>query len=176
LAAGFGILLVALCIDAVIILLRTSAHGPKWAIIAASALGIAVTSGGVRKNAVLASILLWNLAWGIVYNLSIIGPRYSSYSTMSSVLVTECVIGAIGNGGLCIWILVLRAKGRDVDPILAIFTGLFSVAYVLAAIAWAALPAANWPVWNAVASVIIVGVPVGLLALLRALRPSTTGS
>jgi hypothetical protein len=176
LAAGFGILLIGLCVDAVVILLDTSAHGPGWAIVAANALGIAVTLSGVRQNPILASILLWNLAWGIVYWFSILVPHYTSYSTVSTVLVTECVIAAVGNGGLCIWILALRAKGRDVDPFLAIFAGLSSVAYALAAIAWAALPSPDRPVWNALASVIIVTVVVGLLAMLRALRPGTTGS
>ena len=172
-AAGFGILLITFCIDVVTILLRNIALGPRWAIIAASGLGIAVTLGAVRKNAVLASVLLSNLAWTIVYELSIVGPSYSSFSTMSTVLVTLCVIGAVGNGALCIWILALRAKGRYVDPFLALFTGCLSVAYVLAAIAWAALPAPGWPVWNAVGAVLIVGVLVGLLVLLRVLRPGT---
>ena len=176
LAAGFGILLIGLCIDAVLILLDTTAHGPGWAVVAANALGIAVTLIGVRQNAILACILLWNLAWGIVYWFSILVPHYTSYSTWSTVMVTVCVIAAVGNGGLCIWILALRAKGHVVDPFLAIFAGLSSVAYALGAIAWAALPSPDRPVWNALASVIIVTVLVGLLAMLRVLRPGTTGS
>ena len=176
LASGFGILLIALSIDAVIILTKSVALGPRWAVVAASALGIAVALGGSRKNAVLASVILWNLALGVVYWLSIIEPSYSSFSTESAVLVTVCVIGAVVNAALCIWILALRAKGRDMDPFLAIFTGLGSVTYILAAIAWAALPAPSWPVWYAVASVIIVAVLTGILALLRTFRPSATGS
>ena len=176
LAAGFGITLVALCINAVIILLDTSTPRPGWVVVAANALGIAVTLGGVRKNAIVASILLWNMVWSIVYWISIIVPHYTSASAFSTVLVTECVIAAVGNGGLCIWILALRVKGRDVDPFLAIFAGLIAVIYVLAAIAWSAWPSPSRPVWNAVASVIIVTVLVGLLAMLRALRPGTTGS
>ena len=176
LAGGFGILLIGLCIDAVAILLDTSAHGPGWAVVAVNALGIAVTLGGVRQNAILACILLWNLTWGIVYSFSLLVPHYNSYSTFSTVVVTVCVIAAVGNGGLCIWVLTVRAKGRDVDLFLAIFAGLSSVTYALAAIAWAALPSPDRPVWNALASVIIVTVLVGLLAMLRALRLGTTGS
>jgi hypothetical protein len=176
LAGGFGILLIGLCIDAVAILLDTSAHGPGWAVVAVNALGIVVTLSGVRQNAILACILLWNLTWGIVYMFSVLVPHYTSYPAISTVLVTVCVIAAVGNGGLCIWVLTVRAKGRDVEPFLAIFAGLSSVTYVLAAIAWAALPSPDRPVWNALASVIIVTVLVGLLAMLRALRPGKTGS
>jgi Caspase domain len=169
-AAGFGILLIIFCIDVVTILQRNGTSGPRWAIIAAGALGIVVTLGGVRKNSVPAVILLSNLAWAMVYELSYVGPSYSSYRTISTVLVTVCVIGAVGNAGLCIWILALRAKGRDVNPFLAIFAGCLSVAYILAAVAWAPFPVINWPVWKAVGAVLIVGVLVGLLALLRVLR------
>jgi TIR domain len=176
LAAGFGALLIALCIDAVTILLDTSAPGAGWTVVAANALGIAVTLSGVRQNAILAYILLWNLAWGIVYWFSLLVPHYSSYSAASTVLVTVSVIAAAGNGVLCIWVLAARAKGRGVDLFLVIFAGLNAVGYALAAIAWAALPSPDRPVWDALASAIIVNVLVGLLAMLRALRPGATRS
>ena len=174
LAAGFGLLLVGLCIDAAIILLETNAQGPQWVVVAANALGIAVVLGGGRKNAILAAVLLWNLAWGIVYWLTIIEAQYNITPIISHALVTECIIAAVGNGGLCIWILALRVKGRGTDPLLAIFAGLSSVAYIVAAIGWAALASPDSLVWTAVASVIIVTVLVGFLLIPRVLLGTTS--
>lgn len=182
LATGFGVLLITFCLDVVIILrntnvLSTSALGLDWALVSVNVLGIAVTVGGVRKNVILAAVLLWNLALGAIYWLSIILLHNShSAATISAVLAAVCAIALSGNAGLCIWILVLRAAGRDVDLFLAIFTGLAAVGYVLAAIAWAQLPSPGRPAWNVTAAVTIVNVLVGLVALVRALRPGTTRS
>jgi hypothetical protein len=162
----------------VVILRHDFPLGLEWAVAAVNALGIAVTVGGARKNAVLATVLLGNLALGVVYWLTVISFEHSQYSVaaISAVLTTECAIAAIGNAGLCTWILVLRASGRDVDLFLAIFAGLGAIVYLLAAIAWTQFPSDNRATWNATASVLIVSVLVGLVALVRVLRSGTTGS
>lgn len=178
LAAGFGLLLITFCLDVVVILRHDFPLGLEWAVAAVNALGIAVTVGGARKNAVLATVLLGNLALGVVYWLTVISFEHSQYSVaaISAVLTTECAIAAIGNAGLCTWILVLRASGRDVDLFLAIFAGLGAIVYLLAAIAWTQFPSDNRATWNATASVLIVNALVGLVALVRVLRSGTTGS
>jgi hypothetical protein len=177
LAAGFGVLLITFCIDAVLILQNKAPLGLAWALVVVDTLGIAVTVGGVRKNAVLGAVLLWDFVLGVVYWLSIVIVLYHEPAiTASMVLATVLVIAAIGNAGFCIWILVLRTAGRDVDPFLAIFAGLSAVGWVLAAIAWTRYPSYDRSVWYAAASVAIVNVLVGLPALVRALRAGKTGS
>jgi Caspase domain len=177
LAAGFGLLLTTFCLAAVVLLRDDFPLGLEWAVVAINVAGIAVTVGGVRKNAPLAAVLLWNLVLGAVYWLTVINFQHGVHSltTVSVVLATECAIAAAGNAGLCVWILVLRAADRGADLFLATFAGLAAIAYLLAAIAWVQFPSGNRPTWDATAWVLIVSVLVGLVALIRVLRPGTTG-
>ena len=103
LAAGSVILIIPICISAldILILLRNGALWPWWVIVAVSILGIAVTLGGIRQSTVSASIVLWNLAWFLIYSISIIAFIHSTYSGAADILLAECVIGAIGNVALC---------------------------------------------------------------------------
>jgi Caspase domain len=184
LAAGSFILIIPLFISALDILvgLRSGTLWPWWIVAAASILGIAVTLGGIGQNAVFASIVLWNLAWFLVYSLSILAFIHSTYSGTPNIFLAECIIGAVGNAALCAWILTLRFRGTPrVDPFMAIFTGCFSVGLVLVAIAWKteigiAFATGKLAVWYAAGWVAIIAALILLLASIRALRPGATNS
>ena len=176
--AGYIILSIPLFIIALDILIprTTILLWPWWVTFAVNILGIAVTLGAVRQYAVPASILLWVMAWGAVYSLSVVGTSNSSYSTAVAVLSTECIIAAVVSFALCIWIVALLPKGiRNVNIFLAIAMGFFSVALVLAAIAFHT-GKAQGGIWNAVGVTTIVAALGILLALTRTRSPVTVGS
>ena len=176
--AGYIILSIPLFIIALDILIprTTILLWPWWVTFAVNILGIAVTLGAVRQYAVPASILLWVMAWGAVYSLSVVGTSNSSYSTAVAVLSTECIIAAVVSFALCIWIVALLPKGiRNVNIFLAIAMGFFSVALVLAAIAFHT-GKAQGGIWNAVGVTTIVAALGILLALTRTRSPVTIGS
>ena len=192
LAAGFIISVIPLCAYVLVIFPGTSqlpplenSVWPWWVIVVASALGITVTLGGARQDAVPSTILLWNLVWNVVYSVTVIFHFIPYYTTRNHVLALEsaieCVIGAAVGGALCRWLITLRSRGiRKVDPVLAIFTGCVSVALVLAAIAWTSQPFLvvweNRLVWDGVAVFIIAAVPAAIIAAIRALRLGPAGS
>ena len=171
--AGFILLTVSLFINALTTLIPQmyTAYWPWWVILAASIIGIAVTVGAVRRHAVPASILLWIMAWSLIYSLTIVGFMHSS---LTAALRTESIIGAVVSIALCVWIVVLLSKHtRNVDSSLAIFLGLGSVAFVLAAIVTGK---AIGPLWHVTGVVIIASALVLPLALIRTHRPATASS
>jgi hypothetical protein len=171
--AGFILLTVSLFINALDTLIPQMyiAYWPWWVILAASIIGIAVTVGAVRQHAVPASILLWIMAWSLIYSLTIVGFMHSS---LTATLRTESIIGAVVSIALCVWIVVLLSNHtRNVDSSLAIFLGLASVAFVLAAIATGK---AIGPLWNVTGLVIIASALVLPLALIRTHRLATASS
>jgi hypothetical protein len=162
--AGFTLLIIASCIIALDILIPRSTFlpWPWWTVFALGVLGIAVTLGAVRWNAVAASVLLWGMTWDAVYSLSVIGTSHSYYSTQVTVLSAECTVAAVVSAALCIWIIVLLSKKvRSVNPFLAVFMGCFSVELVLAAIALHA-GRVQGGIWNAV-GVLILAAALGIL-------------
>ena len=176
--AGYIILSIPLFIIALDILIprTTVLLWPWWVIFAVNVLGIAVTLGAVRKYAVPASILLWVMAWGAVYSLSVVGTSNSAYSTAIAVLSTECIIAAVVSFAACIWIVALLPKGiRNVNIFLAIAMGFFSVALVLAAIA-IHTGKVQGGIWNAVGVTTVVAALGILLALTRSRSPVKTSS
>ena len=168
--AGFVILSVPLFIIALDILIprRTFLPWPWWAVFAADLLGMAVTVGAVRQYPIPGIILLFSMAWSAVYALSVVdnANNISAFTT----LATECIVGAVAGGALCIWTVVLLLQGSSrVSLFLAITMGFFCVALALAA---AALHTgeAQGGVWNAVAAATIA------LALSALLVPAGLGS
>jgi len=161
--AGFVMLIIASCIVGLDILIprKTFLSWPWWAVFAFSALGIAVTLGGVRKHAAAASVLIWAMSWYAIYSLSVIGSDHLLFSTQgNTVLAVECIIAAAVSAALFIWLIILLSKHVSyVNPFLVVFMGCFIVQLVLAAIA---LPRNGWPqggIWNA----------IGVIALAAAL-------
>jgi len=158
-------------ISALDILLGSNAIWPWWIIVITSALGIVATLIGVRKNAVSASILLWNLALFIIFSLSVISTIYSQ-STSFGILVTESAIWGAGNVAFCVWLLALgRGDTRKVDPLLVIFAAFLSAGLILTSIG---LQTGRGPAFNAAGWVFIAAVLINILVSIRALRPGTT--
>jgi hypothetical protein len=179
LAAGFIVSVIPFCIYVLqifIIIIPGTSHqvwldsvGPYWVILFASALGIAVTLGAVRLNAIPATILLWCLAWNVVYSLTLIARYLQGYSSLIFVLGTQsaidCVVGAVAGGALCAWMIALYSTGiRKVDPVLATFTGCFSLALLFAVIAWASGSSQAW------GGVAVFSIAASLAAILTAIR------
>jgi uncharacterized caspase-like protein len=176
--AGYIIISIPLFITALDILIpkTTFLLWPWWVAFAVNILGIAVTLGAVRQYPVPASILLWVMAWGAVYSLSVVRTSRSASSTAVAVLSTECIIGAVVSIAACIWIVALLPKGiRNVNIFLAIAMGFFSAALLLAAIAFHT-GKAQGGIWNAVEATTIVAALGILLALTRTRSPVTAGS
>ena len=141
---------------------------PWWAIFIACIIGITVTLGGVRQHTVHAGILLWALGWSLIYSISITEIRSSSLTT---VLRTECIIGAAVSVAFCIWLVVLLSKHiRKADPFLGVFLGLFSVALALAAIATGT---SRGRFWYAVGVVVLAVALVLPVVPIRAHRHAT---
>ena len=135
---------------------------PWWVVFVACIGGIAVILGAIRQYSARASIIIWAMAWSLIYSISVIGVWHSSLSTAIAVLRAECIAGAVISVALCIWVASLLSKGnRNVDPFLAIFLGCFSVALVLAVIA---IGKPLGPIWYATG--------VATLAAALALIPS----
>jgi uncharacterized caspase-like protein len=176
--AGYLILSIPLFIIALDILIprTTLLLWPWWVTFAVNILGIAVTLGAVRQYPVPASILLWVMAWGAVYSLSVVRTSQSASSTAVAVLSTECIIGAVVSIAACIWIVALLPKGiRNVNIFLAIAMGFFSAALLLAAIAFHT-GKVQGGIWNAVGVTTIVASLGILLALTRTRSPVTADS
>jgi hypothetical protein len=175
LAAGLFIWVIPLFISALDILigLTSGARWPWWIIIAASILGIAVTLGGIRSDAVSATIILWNLAWFPIYSFSVIELIGSSYSGSVAVRFAYCLVWAVGDFALLAWMLVLRFKGiRKIDPFMAVFMGCSSIGIAVAAIAWeteGTFTSGKLQVWYAAGWIIIIAALLLFLAAIRAL-------
>ena len=114
------------------------------------------------------------MTWSAVYSLSVIGTGHSSPSTLTTVLSTECIVGAVVSVALCIWIVLLLPKGiRSVNPFLAIFMGCFSAALVLAAVA---LHTGQAGAWTAVGVATLAAALGVILTLIQAQRPRSVSS
>ena len=169
--AGFIVLAVALFIIGINVLIPTisTAMWPWWVVVVACICGIAVTLGAFRQYSVYASIITWELAWSLVWSISIIGFWNSTSTTVIAVLHVEAIAGAVVSGALCIWVIVfLSRRSRNVDPFLAIFLGCFTIALVLAAIAIG--KQRPGPIWYATGIVTIAAALVLPLALMRTHR------
>ncbi len=172
LMAGFIALAAALGLTALDLLLNTIIAWPWWTIAGVSVAGIFITMGGRRDDGLAATLILFNLAWFTIYSLTvIILIEHNPPETNVALLVTECVIAAVANAALCIWIAALRLNGNPrADPLLAALAGGLLIGLVLAAIA---IVTAKRPVWDTVAIVSIGNALLGLLAAARALRQTT---
>lgn len=174
--AGLMILVIPLGVIALEALIRprTFLAWPWWVIIAAGILGAAITLGGFRHQPVPATIVVWVMTWSVVYSLSVIGTRDSSPSTPITVLSAECIVAAVVSVALCIWVVLLLPKGiRGADPFLAIFTGCFSAALVLAAVA---LHTGQAGAWTAVGVATLAAALGVILTLTRAQRTRPVSS
>jgi uncharacterized caspase-like protein len=133
-----------------------------WVVFVACIVGIVVIMGAIRQYSVRASILIWAMAWSLIYSISVIATWHSPLSTAKAVLRAEYIAGAVISVALCIWVASLLSKGnRNVDLFLAIFLGCFSVALVLATFA---IGKPQGPIWYATG--------VATLAAALALIPS----
>jgi hypothetical protein len=169
--AGFIVLAVALFIIGINVLIPkiSTAMWPWWVVVVACICGIAVTLGAFRQYSVYASIITWELAWSLVWSISIIGFWNSTSTTVIAALRVEAIAGAVVSGALCIWVIVfLSRRRRNVDPFLAIFLGCFTIALVLAAIAIG--KQRPGPIWYATGIVTIAAALVLPLALMRTHR------
>ena len=118
-----------------------------WVVFVACIVGIVVILGAIRQYSARASILIWAMAWSLIYSISVIATWHSSLSTVKAVLRAEYIAGAVISVALCIWVASLLSKGnRNVDLFLAIFLGCFSVALVLATFA---IGKPQGPIWYA---------------------------
>jgi Caspase domain len=138
LAAGYIVLaavFLIIALDTFITAVFTSIS-TWWVVFVACIVGSAVTLGAIRQYSARASILIWAMAWSLIYSISVIATWHSSLSAAKAVLRAEYIAGAVITVALCIWVASLLSKGnRNVDLFLAIFLGCFSVALVLATFA-----------------------------------------
>ena len=168
LAAGFIILALIFSFTAYYILSKTILIWPWWVIAGLCVPGLASMLGGIRRNAIFGSVLLLNLAWLLIYSLSVVGLQRSIPSTIVNTLVAECAIGAAANVVLCLWVAILLSRGnRRADPFLAILTGGIAIGLVLAAVA---IGTGQQPTWDAAAIVTIANALVCVLLSARVLR------
>ena len=168
LAAGFIILALISSFTAYYILSRTIQIWPWWVIAGLCAPGLASALGGLSRNAILGTVLLLNLAWFLIYSLSVVGVQHSTPSTIVNTLASECYIGASVNVILCLWVAILFFRGnRRADPFLAILTGGFAIALILAAVT---IGTGQQPTWNAAGIVTIANALVCVGVSARVLR------
>ena len=133
-----------------------------WVVFVACIVGIVIILDAIRQYSARASILIWAMAWSLIYSISVIATWHSSLSTAKAVLRAEYIGGAVISVALCIWIASLLSNGnRNVDLFLAIFLGCFSVSLVLATFA---IGKPLGPIWYATG--------VATLAAALALIPS----
>jgi hypothetical protein len=192
LAAGFIITVIPSCIYALQILVyfpdlnRQQWLGtvwPDWVILAAAALGIAVTLGGLRKNPVAATVLLWILAWNLAYSATLIGRfsplRPTTFAVLGTQSSIECAEAAAFGAVLCVWIIWLRSRGiREASGAMIGFTGSMSLALSLAVVAWASQISSGFglsqnvhsPAWTGAAVFSIAAALAAVLAAIMVLR------
>ena len=173
LSAGFIILIAVLCVKSLytLITITPTPTWPLWVMLVVSIPGIAVTLGGVRMEAVSATVLLCNLAWLAIFSL----VRIATIKAVDPypVIFTVYGIGAVANLALCTWMMVLRSKHvSNVDAFLPVFTSCFSIGLIFGAMAFGVQGA---PTLKYVAGFITLAAAlVVLVTLLRARRPATT--
>jgi hypothetical protein len=178
-AASLVLLLVTLGIDAWW-LLRDSYAGVavSWAVIAISATGIVASLPDIRRNALISSLLLWNLGLSVIYWGVIVADASSASTGEFHLLCTLCSIAAAGNIALCIGAFLWRPRGATGWHVTAAFTALTGVSWLLVALAWAIEAYSGVALWEAGGGAAIAAIVAGLFvgqALVRgkALRTRT---
>jgi hypothetical protein len=170
--AALGCRLAVLCVDAGASFATSLGPGPGIAVILLSVLGVTLALVGVRRNALVSSILLWDLTGGLIYWITIRQPQ--DYDPVElHWLVLECVVVAAGDAVLLIWSVSRAVRGHRPSWFFAAFTAIGAAANAIAAYAWSLQPCPNRAPWI-VLGVLCIALTLAGLAAVPAFRSAVS--